>query len=124
MKIIFLTLLLFLIDQLSKLFVRGFSLPLLNINHNGFNLGETKPVINNFLHITLVENPGIAFGIVPGDFLKDFILILTIPDNLNQTQVHKMTTRLKCSMLALSSISFICFLPKHSLCKSTMDIKD
>jgi len=77
-KIIFLTLLLFLIDQLSKLFVRGFSLPLLNINHNGFNLGETKPVINNFLHITLVENPGIAFGIVPGDFLKDFILILTI----------------------------------------------
>ena len=78
MKIIFLTILLFVIDQLSKLFVRGFSLPWLNINHNGFNLGETKPVINNFFHITLVENPGIAFGIVPGAFLKDFILILTI----------------------------------------------
>ena len=78
MKIILLTILLFLIDQLSKIFVRGFSLPLLNINHNGFNIGETKPVINNCFHITLVENPGIAFGIVPGDFLKDFILILTI----------------------------------------------
>ena len=49
-----------------------------NINHNGLNLGETKPVINNLFHITLVENPGIAFGIVPGAFLKDFILILTI----------------------------------------------
>ncbi|MGB5530411.1 MAG: signal peptidase II, partial [Ignavibacteriaceae bacterium] len=78
MKIIFLTILLFLIDQLSKIFVRGFSLPWLNINHNGFNLGETIPVIDNFFHITLVENPGIAFGIVPGAFLKDFILILTI----------------------------------------------
>ena len=78
MKIIFLTILLFVIDQLSKIFVRGFSLPWLNINHNGFNLGETKPVINNLFHITLVENPGIAFGIIPGAFLKDFILILTI----------------------------------------------
>jgi len=77
-KIIFLTILLFVIDQLSKIFVRGFSLPWLNINHTGFNLGETKPVINNFFHITLVENPGIAFGIIPGAFLKDFILILTI----------------------------------------------
>ena len=41
-------------------------------------MGESKTVINNFLHITLVENPGIAFGIIPGAFIKDLILIITI----------------------------------------------
>lgn len=78
MKIFFLTFLLFIADQLSKLMVRGFSLPAFDIIHNGMEIGESKPLINNFLHITLVENPGIAFGIVPGDFLKDLILVLTI----------------------------------------------
>ena len=78
MRTIFLTLLLFLIDQISKLLVRGFSLPWFNVKHSGFYLGESKPIINNYLHITLVENPGIAFGIIPGAFLKDFILIVTI----------------------------------------------
>jgi signal peptidase II len=78
LKIIFLTFLLFLTDQLSKLLVRGFSLPWFNLKHRGFYLGESKPVINNFLHITLVENPGIAFGIIPGAFIKDLILIITI----------------------------------------------
>jgi signal peptidase II len=58
--------------------VRGFSLPAFDITHNGMEIGESKPLINNFLHITLVENPGIAFGIVPGEFLKDLILVLTI----------------------------------------------
>lgn len=78
MKIFFLTLLLFIADQLSKLFVKGFSLPLLNIKHTGLSLGETKPLIGNLLNITLVENPGIAFGIVPGTILKELILVLTI----------------------------------------------
>lgn len=78
MKILFLSLILFLIDQTSKLFVRGFSLPWFNLNHNGLSPGETKPLINNVLHITLVENPGIAFGIDPGESLKDLILIITI----------------------------------------------
>ena len=78
MKIFFLTLLLFIADQLSKLFVKGFSLPLLKIKHTGLSLGETKPLIGNLLNITLVENPGIAFGIVPGTILKELILVLTI----------------------------------------------
>ena len=78
MKIFFLTLLLFITDQLSKLFVKGFSLPFLNIKHTGLGLGETKPLISNVLNITLVENPGIAFGIIPGSVLKELILILTI----------------------------------------------
>ncbi len=49
-----------------------------DINLNGFYPGESKPLINNILHITLVENPGIAFGIDPGESLRDLILIITI----------------------------------------------
>jgi len=78
LKILFLPLTLFLIDQISKVFVRGISLPWLNINHSGFYPGESKTIINNVLNITLVENPGIAFGIDPGESLKDLVLILTI----------------------------------------------
>jgi len=78
LKIIFLSLILFLIDQISKLIVRGFNLPWFNLNYNGLYPGESKPVINNVLHLTLVENPGIAFGIDPGESFRDLILIITI----------------------------------------------
>lgn len=78
MKILFLPLFLFLLDQISKISVRGLHLPLLNVNYNGFSPGETKPLIDNIIHITLVENPGIAFGIDPGESLRDVILIVTI----------------------------------------------
>ena len=78
MKIIFLSLTIFFIDQVSKIIVRGFSFPLFSIKLNGLYAGESKPLIQNVLHITLVENPGIAFGIDPGELLRDLILIITI----------------------------------------------
>ena len=78
MKIIFLSLTIFFIDQVSKIIVRGFSFPLFNVKLNGLYAGESKPLIQNVLHITLVENPGIAFGIDPGESLRDLILIITI----------------------------------------------
>lgn len=78
MKIIFLSLTIFLIDQVSKIIVRGFSFPLFSVKLNGLYPGESKPLIQNVLHITLVENPGIAFGIDPGESLRDLILVVTI----------------------------------------------
>lgn len=60
------------------MFVRGFKIPLFNINLTGLRPGESRTVIDNIFNITLVENPGIAFGIDPGESLKDLILILTI----------------------------------------------
>lgn len=78
MKVISLSIILFLIDQVSKLFVRGISFPMFNINIGGLSPGESRPLIDNLLNITLVENPGIAFGIDPGESLRDLILIITI----------------------------------------------
>ena len=78
MKILFLSLILFLIDQISKVLARGFNLSWFDINYTGLYLGESKPLIKDVLHITLVENPGIAFGIDPGESLRDLILVITI----------------------------------------------
>ena len=78
MKILFLSLILFLIDQISKVLARGFNLSWFEINYSGLYLGESKPLIKDVLHITLVENPGIAFGIDPGESLRDLILVITI----------------------------------------------
>jgi len=77
-KIISLSFILFLVDQISKLVVKGFSIPLFDLNFGGLSPGESRPLIGNFFHITLVENPGIAFGIDPGESLRDLILIITI----------------------------------------------
>ncbi len=54
------------IDQISKLLVKGFSIPFLNINFEGMYLGQMIPVSGDFFRITFVENPGMAFGYDPG----------------------------------------------------------
>ena len=61
-------------DQVSKLFVKGF--PAFNLT--GILPGERVPVIGNLFSITLVENPGIAFGINFGSQFKLLISIFTL----------------------------------------------
>lgn len=56
---------LILLDQISKLLVKGISLGEFTLG--GMQLYESIPVIGNFLRITYVENPGMAFGIEVGD---------------------------------------------------------
>ncbi|MCX7985185.1 MAG: signal peptidase II [Bacteroidetes bacterium] len=51
-----------LLDQSTKLLVKGFTIPLLNYYYEGMQLGESIPVLGDFLRITFVENAGIVFG--------------------------------------------------------------
>jgi lipoprotein signal peptidase len=53
-------------DQVSKLMVKG--IPAINLA--GVHPGEKIPVISNLFNITMVENPGIAFGINFGSEFK------------------------------------------------------
>jgi lipoprotein signal peptidase len=48
-------LLLVIIDQISKILVKGFSL--FGMNYDGMNLGESISLIGDFLTITFIENP-------------------------------------------------------------------
>lgn len=75
MKVLLVSALIIFTDQFTKVFVKGFSFTLLNFHLSGLKHGDSIPVLNNFFHITLVENPGIAFGI---DLHPDIKLIFSI----------------------------------------------
>ena len=77
MKVLYLTLVVFISDQVTKLLVKGFSIPLLGINWEGMDYGQSIDVIGNFLRITFVENPGMAFGLDVGPIQKLFLSIFT-----------------------------------------------
>ncbi len=66
-------------DQLTKIAVKGFNI--FGIEHTGMMLGESIPLIGDFLRITFVENEGMAFGIKFGSgkiFLSLFSVIASI----------------------------------------------
>jgi signal peptidase II len=66
------------IDQLSKLLVKGFFVPFLNLNFEGMYLGQMIPFWGDFFRITFVENPGMAFGYDPGSSFKLIISIFSL----------------------------------------------
>jgi len=77
LKVLYVTLAVFLTDQISKLAVKGFSIPLLNIKWEGMDYGQSINVIGDFLRITFVENPGMAFGLDVGVIQKLLLSIFT-----------------------------------------------
>jgi len=77
-KVLRFTLLIVLVDQITKLFIKGFSLPVLQIHNSGLNYGEKHEILGSFLRITFVENPGMAFGIDLGLSSKFFLSVFSI----------------------------------------------
>ena len=63
MRILYLTFSVVLADQITKLLVKGISIPSLGINIEGFMLGSSRPIFGDFFRLTYIENPGMAFGI-------------------------------------------------------------
>ncbi|MBN1396862.1 MAG: signal peptidase II [Bacteroidetes bacterium] len=80
MRVLYVTLAIVVSDQITKLLVKGFSLPFIDFYHQGMQLGQSIPVIGDFLRITFIENPGMAFGIEIGGrlFLALFTFIASI----------------------------------------------
>ncbi|MFI5144143.1 MAG: signal peptidase II [Ignavibacteria bacterium] len=62
MRVLYLSSLVVILDQVTKYLVKGISIPFLGITLNGMPYGISKPVLGNFLKITFIENRGIAFG--------------------------------------------------------------
>jgi signal peptidase II len=80
LRVLFVTLGIILLDQITKLLVKGFTLPIFDYYHQGLQLGQSIPVLGDFLRLTFVENPGMAFGIDIGGrlFLAVFSLIASL----------------------------------------------
>jgi signal peptidase II len=62
-RVLYLSLVIILGDQISKLLVKGLNLPALGISWQGMPYGTSKEVLGSFFRLTYIENPGMAFGI-------------------------------------------------------------
>ena len=78
MKLLLVSILVLIIDQLSKFYIKGVSIPFINFSHSGLPQSRSIPVIDHLFYITHVENPGIAFGIDLGPDFKTVISVITI----------------------------------------------
>ena len=78
MKALYLSFAVVFSDQVTKLMVKGFSIPFLNINYEGMYLGQMIPVFGDFFRFTFVENPGMAFGYDPGSSFKLIISVFSL----------------------------------------------
>ena len=66
MLVLWITLAVFILDQFTKWIIKS-----------NFDLYQTKPVIENFFHITYVTNDGMAFGLsMPGG--RSILLLLSV----------------------------------------------
>ena len=66
MRVLYLSFVLVVVDQFTKLIVRGLSLPTLGLTFPGLPYGTSRPIIGDFIRLTYIENPGMAFGIELG----------------------------------------------------------
>ena len=76
MRVLFLSAFIVLLDQVTKIFVKGISLPSLGVQIAGMPYGFSRPLMGNFVRLTYIENPGMAFGIDVGG--KLFFSIFSI----------------------------------------------
>jgi signal peptidase II len=65
-RVLFVTVFIVIADQVTKLLVKGLSLPSLGIHWEGMPYGSSIPVFGDILRWTYIENSGMAFGIDPG----------------------------------------------------------
>ena len=78
MRVLYLTAFLFVADQITKLFVKGFKIPFLDVDVAGMNYGQSYNVLGTFFKLTFVENPGMAFGITVGDGSKLLLSLFSL----------------------------------------------
>jgi signal peptidase II len=78
LRILFVSLSVVVLDQLSKIFVKGFSIPFLNIHFMGMTQGQRIPIIGDFFRLTFIENPGMAFGYDPGSQVKLWVSLFSL----------------------------------------------
>lgn len=63
MRVLLLSLIIVLVDQITKLMVMGISIPSLGVSLQGMPLASSRPILGDFFRLTYIENPGMAFGI-------------------------------------------------------------
>jgi len=101
LRVLYLSLAIVVADQISKFYIKGISIPFLNIKFEGMYFGESIPVIGDFFKITFTENPGIAFGFDPGSDFKLFISVFSLVASIGLL-IYLFTVRNKSLSLKLA----------------------
>ncbi len=78
MRVLYFSAIIVVIDQISKLFIKGINIPWLNLNFVGMDERQSINVIGDFFKITFVENPGMAFGIGVSTELKLLLSVFSL----------------------------------------------
>lgn len=80
MRVLWITFSIVIVDQLTKLCVKGITIPWLGIDVRGMQYGSSTQVLGNFFRLTYIENPGMAFGIDVGAklFFSLFSILLSV----------------------------------------------
>lgn len=105
MRVLLISLVIIIIDQVSKLSVKGFSIPFLKIYYEGMYEGQRIRVIGNFFRITFIENPGMAFGFDPGIDFKLWISIFSIAASVGLVAyIYRVRNQSKALKVALAFI--------------------
>lgn len=78
MKVLNISLFIVIIDQLSKLLVKGFNIPFLDLYFQGMDYGQSINIIGSIFKFTFVENPGMAFGINVNGYFKLFLSLFSL----------------------------------------------
>jgi signal peptidase II len=80
MRVLYITGLVIVLDQVTKLLIKGFTIPIIDFYHAGIPIGASYPIIGDLLRVTFIENPGMAFGINIGGrlFLTVFSIVASI----------------------------------------------
>lgn len=80
MKILYWSIAIVIIDQITKLKVKGINIPWLGVHFEGMPYQSSIKVWGDFFQITFIENPGMAFGLQLGSklFLTLFTIFATI----------------------------------------------
>lgn len=76
MKVLYITISAVFLDVITKLLVKGIQLPLVGIQLNGMPYGSSITILGDFLKLTFIENPGMAFGIHVSN--KEYLALFTI----------------------------------------------
>jgi len=77
-RVLIITFFIVIADQFTKLLIKGYNIPFLNIQHKGLLYGDRHDVLGQFLRITYIENPGMAFGIDFGVSSKLFLSLFSV----------------------------------------------
>ena len=78
MKVIRISFLIVLIDQISKFFVKGISIPAIGLNLPGMEYGKSINIFGDIFKFTFVENAGMAFGINVSSYAKILLSLFSL----------------------------------------------